>query len=722
MSDTALPVADQITQLNAAREISDRDPAFYPTIVEGILPIAVKPEIELRRWIAEYLSNAFASPKLDDGAKLSLGLKCLKTLQAFVNEDDTVLLKSSIQACASIYHIVFGYICTNGKEDARSWKIMTAIKSRVLRLWDEGAEGVRICCVKFVQRVVFVQTPGAKDPRLANKSDISLSHVPLTHPVLKYVNLEAEGQGLLDRLLDVFHDRPPNPILITATLNAVAILARTRATISSKIILTILAQRTTDLVSDENDVVKARLQVRCIDKAIKVLFTNLLRTNSAGQHALRLQQYLSEQAARPRPPVVGEDLSRKRAAAAAEFEDPVVKRARMADDYTPTPPLPNPTTTPAPILTQPPAPAPPSGPMSLAQFFTLDPPNPLQSFDVSTLPTELVIQMAIGGLAAVDGGMMEEAVQALRVKYVALQQNPALLLGPGAAASGMTAPPAPIQESQAAQEEAVEEQPEFTMARFEMPRPAALGPAEVAQQFAGAVERILGSVVTTSSAATATKAQAGIDRMAATSWDKESWVQLLSRLSTRGLSIIDFSEVKTEGQGSLADYVRERLFQYVMTEFREKIDIAVAWLTEEWYHDKMMLKEKKETWQPQYEKWASRVIESMIPYLEAKDKIFLRLVSELPELTTGMVQSLRALCLDPDKTKLGFMALGYLIMLRPPIRGTCLDLVEELCREKHKEIMTPLERILKKWRPEALQVETDGEQPAPAVEAAQVTA
>ncbi|BFZ62238.1 hypothetical protein YB2330_003325 [Saitoella coloradoensis] len=720
MSDTALSVNDQITQLNAAREISDRDPAFYPTIVEGILPIAGKPEIELRRWIAEYLSTAFASPKLDDGAKLSLGLKCLETLQAFVNEEDTVLLKSTIQACASIYHIVFGYICTNDKEDAKSWEIMTAIKSRILRLWDEGAEGVRICCVKFVQRVVFVQTPGAKDPRLANKSDISLSHVPLTHPVLKYVNLEAEGQGLLDRLLDVFHDKPPNPNLITATLNAVATLARTRATISSKIILTVLALRTTELVTDEHDVVKARLQVRCIDKAIKVLFTNLLRTNSAGQHALRLQQYLNEQAARPRPPVVGEDPSRKRA---AEFEDPVVKRARMADDYTPTPPPPaTTTTTPAPILTQPPAPAPPSGPMSLAQFFTLDPPNPLQSFDVSTLPTELVIQMAIGGLAAVDGGVMEQAVQALRVKYVALQQNPALLLGPGAAASGMTAPPAPVQESPAAQEYSVEEQPAFTMATFEMPRPAALGPAEVAQQFAGAVERILGSVVTTSSAATATKAQAGIDRMAATSWDKETWVQLLSRLSTRGLSIIDFSEVKVEGQGSFADYVRERLFQYVMTEFREKIDIAVAWLTEEWYHDKMMLKEKKGTWQPQYEKWASRVIESMIPYLEAKDKIFLRLVSELPELTKGMVQSLRALCLDPDKTKLGFMALGYLIMLRPPIRGTCLDLVEQLWREKHKEIMTPLERILKKWRPEALQVETDEEQPAPAVGASQVTA
>ena len=35
---------------------------------------------------------------------------------------------------------------------------MTLIKSKILKMWDTAAVGVRICCVKFVQRVIQSQT------------------------------------------------------------------------------------------------------------------------------------------------------------------------------------------------------------------------------------------------------------------------------------------------------------------------------------------------------------------------------------------------------------------------------------------------------------------------------------------------------------------------------------------------------------------------------------
>jgi hypothetical protein len=35
---------------------------------------------------------------------------------------------------------------------------MTAIKSRILQIWDTAPPGIRICCIKFAQRVVLVQT------------------------------------------------------------------------------------------------------------------------------------------------------------------------------------------------------------------------------------------------------------------------------------------------------------------------------------------------------------------------------------------------------------------------------------------------------------------------------------------------------------------------------------------------------------------------------------
>lgn len=33
-----------------------------------------------------------------------------------------------------------------------------AIKQRILRIWDGAASAVRLCCIKFAQRVVLAQT------------------------------------------------------------------------------------------------------------------------------------------------------------------------------------------------------------------------------------------------------------------------------------------------------------------------------------------------------------------------------------------------------------------------------------------------------------------------------------------------------------------------------------------------------------------------------------
>ena len=39
-----------------------------------------------------------------------------------------------------------------------SWEAMTAIKSRILQIWDSAPTPVKICCIKFVQRVILTQT------------------------------------------------------------------------------------------------------------------------------------------------------------------------------------------------------------------------------------------------------------------------------------------------------------------------------------------------------------------------------------------------------------------------------------------------------------------------------------------------------------------------------------------------------------------------------------
>lgn len=59
------------------------------------------------------------------------------------------------------------------------WEKMTAIKQDILRRLDSFQYSVRICCVKLVQRIVQVQTPGlVSDPRVCSANLLQAINPP----------------------------------------------------------------------------------------------------------------------------------------------------------------------------------------------------------------------------------------------------------------------------------------------------------------------------------------------------------------------------------------------------------------------------------------------------------------------------------------------------------------------------------------------------------------
>ena len=109
----AAPVTDQITKLEAARHLVLSDSTHYAAIVPGILPIiGAQSHLEIRRWGADFLAEAFASPALSLQGKESLSVQVLQTLKELLelSNEDTGVLKSVIQAAASIYGLIFRYM------------------------------------------------------------------------------------------------------------------------------------------------------------------------------------------------------------------------------------------------------------------------------------------------------------------------------------------------------------------------------------------------------------------------------------------------------------------------------------------------------------------------------------------------------------------------------------------------------------------------------------
>ena len=109
--------------------------------------------------------------------------------------------------------------------------MLVQCKTRILELvWSPSVSiGVKLSAVKFLHRVILVQTRGVSDPRvvfyslfpiihltfglqyifervnlqLQNKNDPNISFCPADHPFISVTALESEGKQLLEGVLSL---------------------------------------------------------------------------------------------------------------------------------------------------------------------------------------------------------------------------------------------------------------------------------------------------------------------------------------------------------------------------------------------------------------------------------------------------------------------------------------------------------------------------------------
>ncbi|WEW58472.1 hypothetical protein PRK78_003940 [Emydomyces testavorans] len=742
-------LVEQMSQLDAARNLVLGDAALYPQIVHGIVPIiGPNSRLELRRWGAEFLAETFASPTFPQPAKQKLATEVLQTIQELLDipGEDLAVVKSAIQASASIYPLVFRYIIDH-PEDSALWERMTGIKHTILKIWDGALAGIKICCIKFAQKVVQVQTQGViSDPRRPEKNEISLALVPRNHPLVPLPNLEAEASGLLDRLLNVFLENSryggivtrfalltltsfSDPILVNATLNSLAILIRIRPSISTKIINAVLSFNPLKQANAPMTPT-SRVNIKSMERTTRALLINLMKRNPNHPLAGRIQQYI-DRIAQSRNEIF-EEATRKRALP-TEPTDLVdsAKRARLGVN---TPPQ----------LKVPPL---PPGPNSFAQLFTLTQDVGLTSFDVKQLPLELLVKITIPILSRIDAEALDQAIGAVRSRYLTLckkqvfeHQMQAQQVQPPAEEEedeyepeyepmDIPATPAGDQfQAEPASMEVAEIPPDLAaLGPFVLPQPPPLSEEEAVEVGKETVERVFGMVSTLDQPPRAAKGSGqtlGFGRLAASSFDRDSWLTLLTRLATRasaGLEVNVDEEVNKLENGhkrdqalskrpTLGDGIRELLYRYILEDFRVRINVAISWMNEEWYNYQVQLKYAKQqnddsingvSIPNHYDAWAMRLLEGILPYLDARDKILIRFLSELPQLNRPLIRKVETLANDPERVNLCVQALHYLVLFRPPAKELCLDALEELYKNV-EESRPPVTKILLKFRPETL--------------------
>lgn len=508
-------------------------------------------------------------------------------------------------------------------------------------------------------------------------------------------------------------DSYSDPILVDATLNCMAILIRTRPAIANKIITAILSFNPLKLANSPMTT-RSKVIAKSLERTTRALLKNINKNNPNGVMAPKIDAYLVR-LNQSRAAVFTDAQSLKRPAPSEMPDGFGAKRARLegAVKYPSMPPPPN----------------------SYAQLFTLTEDAAFMNFDVQILTEEMVRTITHLTLHHLDPGALNEAITVVRERYAHLQkiQQPTPL--PDIPMAGPTGvddeddyepdyDPGDhiIDTPSAATAQALHDlvQPEIALGPFELPKPPPLTETETAQLAKQTVDRLFGNVTSLDATLTAQSRQKlGLNRLAASSNDRDAWVTMLTRLATRAPSALEdlvkaqvgekeeAPAVKNDpdeiDRPSLSNAIRHTLHRYVLEDFRSRLNIAISWLNEEWYNDRIHAKERSSsaTQPTRYSFWTLRLLDGLLPYLDARDnRLLIRFLSEIPAINTDILDRVKSLAKDPERVNMCIMALQYLILMRPPVREMVLDTVESIWREEdeYREANRAARKVLGKWR------------------------
>lgn len=424
---------------------------------------------------------------------------------------------------------------------------------------------------------------------------------------------------------------------------------------------------------------KTKVMIKSMEKTSRLLLIHLSKRDPHNPIVPRIQQHV-EGMMRMMAEIF-DTAGRKRPLEAPKPEVYEVKRPRVESAQIQIPPF-------------------GPGPHTLADVFTLIGNDGLRTFDISQVPAALVAKITVNTLSRLDPQVLAKAVDGVRGRLETVANTPAPELNPNTALLGVEEDDDDYEpdfyqaedteqilnklDSGPAVSQLVALDDSLDLKSFSLPQPQKLTPEGALGAGNGTVTRVLEMMKSLEEPA-GKKQKVGFNRLAASSESRDSWMTILARLATRSSAGLEEITVKgeedeTSRSQTLSHSIREMLYNYIMEDFRKHIDVAVSWLCEEWYNDRMQRKTEGD--HPMYyEKCTLRLIDGFLPYLHPQDKVLTRFLSEIPELNRAVLSRVKHMCRDPTVIPLALTSLLYLVMMRPPIKEAALDTVQDIWTE-----------------------------------------
>ncbi|KAJ7355393.1 Symplekin tight junction protein C terminal-domain-containing protein [Mycena albidolilacea] len=727
---------EQADILALLREGLEQQPAPITVLAGTLIGFVVNAgDSLLKTWVIDLLHFAICRAPLSLEQRTQLASQTLDTLSQLLDDPNPAIVKVVVSCLTTVYPLLFRLLCTNHSNPA-AWNTLSTCKARIIEfVWaPTTSNGVRLSSIKFVQRVVLLQTRGISDPRLQNKNDPNISSCPANHPFISAVKLEAEGQQLLEAVIGLLYTSQ-NTDLITAMLNSWANLTKLRPAVVPAILAAVRAW------SPETSAINTlpASSIKSVEKAVRILLHHISRVPGNAHYAPQIQEFMARQAIRM-DEAAAEEKKRKALLASGISDSRKRPSSGSAD---------RPSDAKRPKLE-------PDASATSASF--------LATFDFTSLPAPLITDLIVANIEAFPENALIALVKAYRQSRGLPAPAPAPIQAPtpaiptapraaraiptGPAAAQTSTPEAqpPVPAAPVVKDEPVdplqmdidqdelEYEPDklneelsgddlaggalgavdidsvlannMQLLDFKLPPPKELSDEERGSLVRNSVARIwdgFEDLKSNGEALPPDSTQAGGHS------PSEMWMLLIVRLVTR---VVDPpSDSPEEGDDSVVlndfydrqDRLRQTLCDYIMSDFPARIRLATTWMNEEWYNDRIQL-EADPDWRPNYDTWLNQIVASYQTLLDGKDRTFSRFLLDLPAVPDDVLGLLRELCVDtasPDRMQVGFVTLRGLVTTRPSLRNEALNVLLELTTHSDKKTRGAAINTVKIWVPNA---------------------
>lgn len=689
-----------ISQLDQARNLAKTNHETYPQVVKQILQFIPNPNKDIEKWCINFLHESFVNNSIISHANMiDLAIDSLDGLIYLSNIKDIELFKLVIDISIVVYKLVFVYVNENDNSNV-IWSKLIELKNSLVNKFQSNFPldksdneehdlirniDTKVELLKFIIIVIDYQS---KTTIINDNGDLvpsfNLNMINPNHSLIKVANMEYESNTLLDLILKTFNHDILIPQLFSSTLFNCIIIMKKKPQYVDKILKILQDYNTQDkLQSNYQSQDQYKLAKKYIDRSLKIFINFCLR------NGLIPSNYQSVFEAKVKTLIErGNEVRKKNLFAIPE---PNLKKRKFEGFYNPVKKI---------------------KVVDYKNLYCLNEvSNKLNDFDLQTVPQNILSLMVINALQKVSVNKLSKALEIISERYLnVIKTTPDLDLNPTNNSNNSLNFNQNFKQEVDSwkQEKDTNDDDEEDEGDYNPESVYTLEPAKDLsfKDKKNHIQIIIKNFfkiasnpnINQDSVPNDSKINRELSKIAIEYWKKDSWLVLLTRLATRGMRMDEDS--LTKQNENFNDMIRNAILEYFLDDIHQRIDAIIEWLNEEWYSEQVYNEENpdKKTDLVVYTKWTGKVLDAMIPFLEPNDrKIFIRLISDLPYLNEDLVSRIKSLCIDPARSKIGFLSLQFLIMYRPPVKQVTLNILKELSESDQEDLQQEAKKLLLKY-------------------------